>query len=225
MQTEPDRSRPEQEPAFPIPDRIPIFPLPNVVFFPKTYLPLHIFEPRYRAMVADAAARGQCIGMVLLKDGWEQDYDGNPPVFGVGCVGRIVSLQHLPDGRYNILLQGLRRYEIREQHYDKPYRQARIALKAEEDDVALDAPVRAELLRAVGDYFRACEDGPQWRDLFRLDIPDEIMVNHLSAGLECTPLEKQFLLEAESLRQRARRLNDLIQFMLHEHGGANKGWG
>jgi Lon protease-like protein len=225
MQTEPDRSRPDQEPAFPIPDRIPIFPLPNVVFFPKTYLPLHIFEPRYRAMVADAAARGQCIGMVLLKDGWEQDYDGNPPVFDVGCVGRIVSLQHLPDGRYNVLLQGLRRYEIREQHYDKPYREARISLKEEESDVGLDAPVRAELLRAVGDYLRSCEDGPHWRDLFRLDIPDEILVNHLSAGLECTPLEKQFLLEAESLRQRARRLNDLIQFMLHEHGGANKGWG
>jgi hypothetical protein len=225
MQTEPDRSRPDQEPAFPIPDRIPIFPLPNVVFFPKTYLPLHIFEPRYRAMVADAAARGQCIGMALLKDGWEQDYDGNPPVFDVGCVGRIVSLQHLPDGRYNMLLQGLRRYEIQEQHYDKPYRQARVALKAEESDVALDTPVRVELLRAVSDYLRSCEDGPQWRDLFRLDIPDEILVNHLSAALECTPLEKQFLLEAESLRQRARRLNDLIQFMLHEHGGANKGWG
>ena len=224
MQTEPERSRPDQEPAFLIPDRIPIFPIPNVVFFPKTYLPLHVFEPRYREMVADATVRGQCIGMALLKDGWEQDYDGNPPVFEVGCVGRIVSMQHLPDGRYNILLQGLRRYEIQEQNYDKPYRQARIALKAEESDVALDTPVRTDLLRAVGDYLRSCEDGPQWRDLFRLDIPDEILVNHLSAGLECTPLEKQFLLEAESLRQRARRLNDLIQFMLHEHGEI-KGWG
>lgn len=224
MQTEPDRSRPDQEPAFPIPDRIPIFPLPNVVFFPKTYLPLHVFEPRYRAMVADATVRGQCIGMTLLKEGWEQGYNGNPPIFEVGCVGRIVSVQNLPDGRYNILLQGLRRFEIQDQSYDKPYRQATIAVKPEETDVALEPAIRADLLRAVGDYLRACDDGPAWRELFRLDIPDEILVNHLSAGLECTPLEKQFLLEAETLRQRARRLNDLIQFMLHEHGEI-KGWG
>ncbi|MBP8155219.1 MAG: LON peptidase substrate-binding domain-containing protein, partial [Nitrospira sp.] len=59
-----------------MPERIPLFPLPNVVFFPKTYLPLHVFEPRYRQMVADAAAGGQCIGMALLKEGWEEQYDG-----------------------------------------------------------------------------------------------------------------------------------------------------
>ncbi len=225
MQMEPDRSHLEPEPAFPIPERIPIFPLPNTVFYPKTYLPLHIFEPRYRQMVADTTVRGQCIGIALLKDGWEQDYDSNPPMFEVGCVGRIVSLQQLPDGRSNILLQGLRRYEIRDQYYERPYREARIALKDEETHVSLDASVRAELLRAVGDYLRTAGDAVTWREFFRLDIPDEILVNHLSAGLECTPLEKQFLLEAESLRQRARRLNDLIQFMLHEQGGTIKGWG
>src|SRR5206468_7387829 len=62
---------------FPIPARIPVFPLPNVVLFPKTYLPLHIFEPRYRAMVSDVAMNGQCIGMALLKEGWETDYYGH----------------------------------------------------------------------------------------------------------------------------------------------------
>ncbi len=143
MQTESDRSHSEQEPAFPIPDRIPVFPLPNVVFFPKTYLPLHIFEPRYREMIADTTVRGQCIGMALLKEGWEQNYDANPPMFDVGCVGRIVSMQRLPDGRSNILLQGLRRYEIREQFYDKPYREARVTLKEEESDISLDPAVRA----------------------------------------------------------------------------------
>src|SRR5918997_2308167 len=89
---------------FDVPNRIPVFPLPNVVFFPKTYLPLHIFEHRYRDMIADAAAEGQCIGIALLKEGWEQNYYGNPPVFEVGCAGRLVSAQGLPDGRYNILL-------------------------------------------------------------------------------------------------------------------------
>jgi len=201
-----------------------VFPLRRTILLPRAVLPLNVFEPRYRAMVTDATTRGQCIGMALLKDGWEQDYDGNPPVFEVGCVGRIVSMQHLPDGRYNILLQGLRRYEIREQFYDKPYREARVTLKEEESDISLDPAVRAELLRAVGDYLRMAGDAVTWREFFRLDIPDEILVNHLSVGLECTPLEKQFLLEAETLRQRARRLNDLIQFMLHEHGDI-KGWG
>lgn len=218
MQAQPERSHFEPEPSFPIPDRIPLFPLPNTVFFPKTYLPLHVFEPRYREMVADASVRGQCIGMVLLKEGWEQGYGGNPPVFEVGCVGRIVSAQPLQDGRYNILLQGLRRFAIQSQGYDKPYREARIELKPEETDTALEPSTRADLLRAVGDYLRSCEEGPYWRELLRLDIPDEILVNHLSVGLECTPLEKQFLLEAETLRQRARRLNDLLQFILHEHG-------
>lgn len=219
MLTERDRSHPEHEPTLPIPERIPVFPLPNVVFFPKTYLPLHIFEPRYRQMVADTTVRGQCIGMTLLKEGWEQHYEGNPPMFAVGCVGRIVSVQPLPDGRYNILLHGLRRFEVREQFYDKPYREARIALKEDEGETALDPSVRAELLRVVGDYLRASGNDVAWRDFFRLDLPDEILVNHLSAGLECTPLEKQFLLEADSLRQRARRLIDLIQFMLLEQGG------
>ncbi|MFM7841598.1 MAG: LON peptidase substrate-binding domain-containing protein [Nitrospira sp.] len=218
MQTESERPQFEQEPAFPIPDRVPLFPLPETVFFPKTYLPLHVFEPRYRQMVADTTVRGQCIGMVLLKEGWEQGYEGNPRVFDVGCVGRIVSVQSLQDGRSNILLQGLRRFEIQSQDYDKPYREAHIALKPEETDTALEPSIRADLLRAVGNYLRSCDEGPYWRELLRLDISDEILVNHLSVGLECTPLEKQFLLEAETLRQRARRLYDLLQFILHEHG-------
>ena len=76
---------------FPIPARIPVFPLPNVVLFPKTYLPLHIFEPRYRAMVSDAAMSGQCIGMTLLKEGWETDYYGHPPVFSFPTAERLAS--------------------------------------------------------------------------------------------------------------------------------------
>src|SRR5437879_11507561 len=99
-----------------IPGVIPFFPLPNVVFFPRTYLPLHIFESRYRRMVRDAAASHQMIGMVLLKEGWETDYEGVPPIFPLGAVGRMVTVQALSDGRFNILLQALGRFKIQAEH-------------------------------------------------------------------------------------------------------------
>ncbi|HJU05930.1 MAG TPA: LON peptidase substrate-binding domain-containing protein [Nitrospiraceae bacterium] len=204
---------------FSVPNRIPVFPLPNVVFFPKTYLPLHVFEPRYREMVADTAAEGRCVGIALLKEGWEQDYYGNPPIYEVGCVGRLVSAQGLPDGRYNILLQGLHRYEIREELYSKSYRQARIALKPHAPEGLLDSVDRSELMRLVGEYLKTQDNGYVWRTFLDSDIKGEVLINTLSTYLDLTPLEKQLLLEADSLRQRARRLGDLIQFKIYEREG------
>ncbi len=210
--------------AFPIPERIPVFALPNVVFFPKTYLPLHIFEPRYRKMVADAAMTGQCIGMALLKDGWETDYYGHPPIYPIGCIGRLVSVQPLPDGRSNILLQGLERFEIAREWFEQDYREATVTLKPRATESSLDPSVRQRLFSALKEYFLTHEDAPTWQDFFREDVSDEILVETLSTYLACTPLEKQFLLEADSLHQQARRLNDLLQFMMHDRQGS-KGWG
>lgn len=209
---------------FPIPATIPVFALPNVVLFPKTYLPLHIFEPRYRRMVDDAVMGGQCIGMALLKEGWESDYYGNPPVFAMGCVGRLVSVQPLADGRSNILLQGLERFEIAEESHDQPYRQASITLKTRGAEASLDPAVRQRLVTALEEYLRSRQEPPTWQGWFREEVSDDILVNTLSTYLDCTPLEKQFLLEADSLHQQARRLSDLIQFLMHDHHGA-KGWG
>lgn len=230
MFIEPERDQPECEgaeksPAFRIPDRIPLFPLPNVVFFPKTYLPLHIFEPRYREMVLDAATSGQCIGMALLKEGWEAQYYQNPPIFATGCVGRMASLQKLPDGRSNILLQGIERYEVREEFYDKPYREATVALKSRiEDPGDIDPALRAHVLELVQDYTRTSEEAAALQVFARQEIGDEVLINSLSGTLDCSPLEKQFLLEADTLYQQARRLCDLIQFKLLERRGA-RGWG
>ena len=218
------RDQPDTVTPFPIPARIPVFPLPNVVLFPKTYLPLHIFEPRYRAMVSDAAMSGQCIGMALLKAGWETDYYGNPPVFSMGCVGRLVSVQPLADGRSNILLQGLGRFEIEREWYDKAYREATISLTVRGTETSLDPTVRQRLFTILESYLLSRDDVPTCQELFREEVGDEIVVNTLSTYLECTPLEKQFLLEADSLHQQARRLSDLIEFMMHDQSGA-KGWG
>ena len=229
MFLEPERDQLGREPAgkpqpFPVPERIPLFPLPNVVFFPKTYLPLHVFEPRYRQMVTDATARGQCIGMALLKEGWEDQHYENPPIFSMGCVGRLVSVQTLPDGRSNILLQGIERYEVREEFFDKPYREARIVLRPRDLRVSLDPGLRTYLTDVLQQYLHVDEEAAALQSLVRPDVSDVVFVHQLSTYLECTPLEKQFLLEAESLSRHARRLSDLIQFKLAERRGA-RGWG
>src|SRR5205085_7572406 len=93
-------------------DLLPLFPLPNVVLFPNVFLPLHIFEPRYRDLVADAVAGDRLIGMVLLRPGWEHDYDGRPPVYPIVSSGVITHFERLNDGRYNIMLPCLERFRI-----------------------------------------------------------------------------------------------------------------
>src|SRR5205085_9622463 len=105
-------------------DLLPLFPLPNVVLFPNVFLPLHIFEPRYREMVADAIAADRLIGMVLLRPGWDRDYEGRPPVFPIGCSGVMTHVERLADGRYNIVLRGLERFRIGEENHERSYRRA-----------------------------------------------------------------------------------------------------
>ena len=95
-----------------LPPTIPLFPLPNVVLFPNVFLPLHIFEERYREMVADALAEDRIIGMVLLRPGWEDDYEGRPAIYPVGCAGLITHAERLADGRFNIVLQGLEKFRV-----------------------------------------------------------------------------------------------------------------
>jgi hypothetical protein len=106
--------------------QIPIFPLPDVVLFPDTLLPLHVFEPRYRQMVEDALAGDGRIAMAILRPGWENEYYGRPPVHPVAGAGEIIQHERLPDGRFNILLRGTMRLGIvGELSEGKPYRVAR----------------------------------------------------------------------------------------------------
>jgi len=105
---------------------IPIFPLPDVVLFPHTLLPLHIFEPRYRQMVCDCLAGDKRLAMALLRPGWEADYYGRPPIYPIAGAGEIIQHEELPDGRFNILLRGTMRIGITaELPADKSYRVAR----------------------------------------------------------------------------------------------------
>lgn len=104
---------------------IPIFPLPNVTFFPQTLLPLHVFEPRYRKMTANCLGGDRLMGVSLLKDGWQKDYFGRPPICKTFGVGKIVDYEQLKDGRYNIILEGLFRVRLVQEYPTKQYRTAR----------------------------------------------------------------------------------------------------
>ena len=200
-----------------IPKVIPLFPLPNLVFFPRTYVPLHIFEPRYREMVQAAAASHRMVGIVLLKEGWEADYEGAPAIFAMGCVGRMMNVQRLSDGRLNILLQGVRRFEIQHEVGDESYRQGRIVLKdLFQPDAALPTEIRREIVKVVAGFIRNREDGVTLSAMLKQPIHDDVLVQNLSFALDFTPLEKQFLLESDSLIQQGRRLLDLLHFKLHE---------
>lgn len=109
-----------------LPAEIPLFPLPEVVLFPDVRRPLLIYEPRYREMVADALKGDHIIGTVLLKPGFEANYEGRPPIYSVGCAGVIEDYEQMPDGRYAILLRGLTTFRIVSEDQRKSYRRARV---------------------------------------------------------------------------------------------------
>lgn len=105
-----------------------VFPLPHVVLFPEASLPLHVFEPRYRALLRDALAGNGRIVMAVLKPGYEEDYEGSPDVYPTACLGRIVEHQPLPDGRSDLILQGESVVRIEEFVSSRPYRSARVSV-------------------------------------------------------------------------------------------------
>src|SRR3954454_14857174 len=134
-----------------LPPTIPVFPLPNVVLFPTVSLPLHIFEPRYREMVTDALEGDRIIGMALLRPGWEGSYEGQPPIYPVGCAGLITHSERLSDGRYNIVLRGLEKFRIVREHGHRSYRTAEVdpimeALSEHDRDVVRSERRRLEAL-------------------------------------------------------------------------------
>src|SRR5688572_30963438 len=125
---------------------LPLFPLPNLVFFPHTRLPLHVFEPRYRQMVQDALESDERFGIVLLRRGWESDYFGAPSVYDYGTVATIEQAVPLEDGRYNIVVRGDVRFRILEEVSRVPYRTARVITEPEAAREAADAYAQREWL-------------------------------------------------------------------------------
>jgi Lon protease-like protein len=192
-----------------LPAAIPIFPLPNVVLFPHVFLPLHIFEPRYRAMVEDALAGDRIIGMVLLRPGWQEAYEHRPAVYPIGCAGLITHAERLADGRFNIVLRGLEKFRILSESHERAYRLARVETMAELI-AAEDRPLVAAERRRLESMVANGGDTPTERVLPR-GMPDEDLVNALAQYLELEPLEKQALLERDGLVSRCRSLVELLE--------------
>ena len=188
--------------AMVLPATIPIFPLQDVVLFPRGSRPLHIFEPRYRAMVADALEGDSIIGMVLLRPGHEAEYEGRPPIFVVGCAGVIVAAEKLPDGRYNIVLDGLVKFRVLREDASRTYRIAEVVALPE----VVEASDRSLLARRRRQLERTLLSVSPGTRLPPSDLPDEAVVDGLSGALPLEPADRQELLEADGPIERALKL-------------------
>lgn len=191
------------------PLRLPIFPLPGAILFPRSQLPLHIFEPRYREMVRDVLDGAGRIGMIQPH----APEDEGAPLYPIGCVGEIVSVEELNDGRFNIILLGWNRFRmVGEADLGTPYRNADVDAGAfdDEEPPPLSLTLRAEVereARRLGDAMRLSVD---WQAVRRLD--DEMLVNAISQVAPFDVGAKQALLEAATLDDRADLLVQLMQF-------------
>jgi Lon protease-like protein len=206
-----------------LPDVIPLFPLPGALLLPRTRLPLHIFEPRYLAMVEECLKTpSRLIGMVqprLLPTG------GGNRLSAIGCAGRIISFSETDDGRYMITLMGQSRFRIQDELQGfTPYRRAQVDwspfgrdLGSDETDPGLD---RAGFLDLLQRYFTAHNLGGDWSGIKEANA--ELLINSLSMLLPFSSEDKQALLEAPSLQTRRETLMALMEFSLHSGGKTNE---
>jgi Lon protease-like protein len=178
--------------------------------FPHVVQPLHVFEPRYRELTADALAGDQLIAMALLQPGWEPDYQGNPPLFPTACLARIIAHKELPDGRSLLLLRGLSRVRILEETpAERMYRVARVDLMPDVSVLTLDEAreLRQRLVDLILARFQGSEaDRAQLKDLFEGEMPLGGMVDVLSYQIPLAPEHKQQLLEETDVATRAKAL-------------------
>lgn len=203
-----------------LPDTIPVFPLPGALLLPRSRLPLHIFEPRYLAMIEDCMKTpARLIGMIQPRNG---KMEGDPKLHSIGCAGRLTAFSETEDGRYMITLSGVSRFRVKEEiNGFTPYRRCNVSwdgfdrdLGPTEHDPGLN---RETFFPALRSFFEAEELRTDWDSLE--DAEDELLINSLSMLCPFEPEDKQALLEAPSLETRRETLVTLIQFALR--GGAH----
>ena len=196
--------------------RVSIFPLPGALLLPGMELPLHRFEPRYRAMIHDAMARDRRIGMIQPRG-----EGAKPALYDVGCLGRISEFEVLDDGRFNIILEGLARFRvIRELDVTTQFRQIEADVEQAPEDEVLHAVERAALEQESRRFAEALGYVVDWTAVSRLD--DMSLVNGIAQIAPFDPAAKQTLLEADTLNERCDRIIQLMQIFgrMEPDGGA-----
>jgi uncharacterized protein len=185
---------------------VPLFPLPNIVLFPRAVLPLHIFEERYRLMTAGALTGRRLIAMALLKPGWERDYYSRPQIEPVVCVGQILTHEQLPDGKYNLLLQGIGRAKITAETEDRDllYRTADLDPLVESSTMEIDLTQQRQKLIAVFDErLRGLGGlGRQFQQMLSSPMPTADIADLAAFNLlEDIPLKQSLLAETDVVRR------------------------
>jgi len=189
--------------------RLSIFPLGGAILFPGLQLPLHIFEPRYQALVGSALAKDRKIAMIQPQAASE-----GAPLFEVGCVGRIGEVEALEDGRYNIVLEGLTRFRVlRELEVTTPFRQVEGELIADPEVEALSAIERAGFEQEAREFAERQGYAVDWDAVASLD--DQALINGVSQIAPFDAAAKQALLEAPNIAARCELLVQLMQFFGH----------
>jgi Lon protease-like protein len=198
--------------------RLSVFPLPGALLFPGMHLPLHIFEPRYRAMISDAMARDRRIGMIQPRPGMQRKKDGEPTLFDLGCVGRIAEVEALDDGRYNLVLLGVALFRVvRELDVTTPFRQVEAELLEATDEMQVLAMGQRAALELESRRFADAQGyAVDWDSVGRLD--DEALVNGIAQIAPFDVAAKQALLESPDIASRAELTIQLMQFFGRHDG-------
>lgn len=189
---------------------LPLFPLPDIVLFPEMLLPLHVFEPRYRALVRDVLATHRCLSVVRIADVAVVDAEGNPPIERVAGAGVILHHQELPGGRFNILVKGVCRVELDELPFEPPYRRARATVLASDDEEVSQAELTGLVTTATrfASIVRSRDRGFAFR-LPKGGSPGAV-ADSCAHHLLVDGRERQRVLETPRVRERVRLVSTAL---------------
>jgi Lon protease-like protein len=192
-----------------LPETIPIFPLEEPTLFPGMTAPLHIYEPRYRALVADALKGNHIIGMTTLRPGYEKDYERSPSIFQVGCAGLIEDVEQLANGEYNITVRAIGKFRVTREEASKPYRIAHVVAIAEPLADA-DKPA-LHMQRQRIEAIVAASNGKTGVGAVPPGISDEELVNGVAQFADVDEVDRQTLLEQPTVLARATALVPMLE--------------
>jgi len=199
--------------VFMLPAILPLFPLPQVVLFPRTFLPLYVFEPRYQDLTVEVLNSHHHLVLTLMRETPEPGTPGEAAqVFDTGCLAEIVRAEPLTGGRWNLLVQGKDIAHIVEEVPGKSFRQARIQVVPFDSDLLWPGPHRRRLMESLQTYAASEGIEAQLKELLDLPLEDMERLNTLAMALDFEPSERQFLLESRDLLTFAERMIQLLDF-------------